>query len=197
MPVGVFIIDAEGEPYYTNQIGQQILGQGAIAEVSAEELAEVYQAYLAGTDQLYPSDRLPILRALLGESARIDDMEIRSCDKIIPIEVLGKPIYDESGNLAFAIATFFDITQRKKTEKLLAEYNRTLEAQVKTRTDEFQQVIEQLQNTQEELIQSQKIAAQEQQAAIREAARSAAANLAKSEFLAKRRRQPRQKRIPR
>ncbi|MEH1941532.1 MAG: ATP-binding protein [Nostoc sp.] len=184
MPVGVFIIDAEGEPYYTNQIGQQILGQGAIAEVSAEELSEVYQAYLAGTDRLYPSDRLPILRALLGESARIDDMEIRSCDKITPIEVLGKPIYDESGNLAFAIATFFDITQRKQAENLLAEYNRTLEAQVKKRTEEFQQVIEQLQTTQEELIQSQKIAAQEQQAAVREAARSAAANLAKSEFLA-------------
>jgi PAS domain S-box-containing protein len=184
MPVGVFIIDAEGEPYYTNQIGQQILGQGAIAKISAEKLSEVYQAYLAGTDQLYPSDRLPILRALLGESSRIDDMEIRCCDKITPIEVLGKPIYDELGNLAFAIATFFDITQRKQTEKLLAEYNRTLEAQVKKRTEEFQQVIEQLQTTQEELIQSEKIAAQEQQAAVREAARSAAANLAKSEFLA-------------
>lgn len=184
MPVGVFIIDAEGEPYYTNQIGQQILGQGAIPEVSTEELSEVYQAYLAGTDQLYPSDRLPILRALLGESIRVDDMEIRCCGKITRIEVLGKPIYDESGNVAFAIATFFDITQRKQTEKLLAEYNRTLEAQVKKRTEEFQQVIEQLQTTQEELIQSQKIAAQEQQAAVREAARSAAANLAKSEFLA-------------
>ncbi|MBN3991522.1 MAG: response regulator [Nostoc sp. NMS2] len=184
MPVGVFIIDAEGEPYYTNHIGQQILGQGAIAEVSGEQLSEVYQAYLAGTDQLYPSDRLPVLRALLGESTRVDDMEVRHFDKIIPIEVLGKPIYDESGNLAFAIATFFDITQRKQAEKLLAEYNRTLEAQVKKRTEEFQQVIEQLQTTQEELIQSQKIAAQEQQAAIREAARSAAANLAKSEFLA-------------
>ncbi|AVH73489.1 histidine kinase [Nostoc sp. 'Lobaria pulmonaria (5183) cyanobiont'] len=184
MPVGVFIIDAEGEPYYTNQIGQQILGQGAIAEVSTEELSEIYQAYLAGTDQLYPSDRLPILRALQGESTRVDDMEIRCCGNITRIEVLGKPIYDESGNVAFAIATFFDITQRKQTEKLLAEYNRTLEAQVKKRTEEFQQVIEQLQTTQEELIQSQKIAAQEQQAAVREAARSAAANLAKSEFLA-------------
>ncbi|MCC5660756.1 response regulator [Nostoc sp. XA010] len=184
MPIGVFIIDAEGEPYYTNKIGQQILGQGAIAKVSSEKLSEVYQAYLAGTDQLYPSDRLPILRALLGESARIDDMEIRHFDKSIPIEVLGKPIYDESENLAFAIATFFDITQRKQAENLLAEYNRTLETQVKKRTEQFQQAIEQLQITQQELIQSQKIAAQEQQAAIREAARSTAANLAKSEFLA-------------
>ncbi len=184
MPVGVFITDAEGNPYYTNEIGQEILGQGAVVEVPPEELSGVYQAYLAGTNQLYPSDRLPIVRALQGESGRIDDMEIRRSDKIIPIEVLGKPIYDESGNLAFAIATFFEIGQRKQAEKLLAEYNLILEAQVKKRTDEFQQVIEQLQITQEELIESQKIAAQEKQAAVREAARSAAANLAKSEFLA-------------
>ncbi|WP_138502870.1 ATP-binding protein [Nostoc sp. PA-18-2419] len=184
MPVGVFIIDAQGNPYYTNEIGQEILGQGTIAEVTPEQLSQVYQAYIGGTNQLYPSDRLPILRALQGEKLRIDDMEIRRCDKIIPIEVLGKPIYDESGNLAFAIATFFEIGQRKQAEKLLAEYNLILEAQVKKRTDEFQQVIEQLQITQEELIESQKIAAQEKQAAVREAARSAAANLAKSEFLA-------------
>ncbi|MFN6561965.1 MAG: ATP-binding protein [Nostoc sp. ChiSLP01] len=184
MPVGVFIVDAQGNPYYTNEIAQEILGQGAVAEVPPEKLSEVYQAYLAGTNQLYPSDRLPIVRALQGESARIDDMEIRRHDKIIPIEVLGKPIYDESGNLAFAIATFFEIGQRKQAEKLLAEYNLILEAQVKKRTDEFQQVIEQLQITQEELIESQKIAAQEKQAAVREATRSAAANLAKSEFLA-------------
>ncbi|MDZ8026676.1 MAG: ATP-binding protein [Nostoc sp. DedQUE11] len=184
MPVGVFILDAEGNPYYTNEIGQEILGQGTVAEVPPEKLSEVYQTYLAGTNQHYPSDRLPILRALEGESARIDDMEIRRHDKIIPIEVLGKPIYDESGNLAFAIATFFEIGQRKQAEKLLAEYNLILEAQVKKRTDEFQQVIEQLQITQEELIESQQIAAQEKQAAVREAARSSAANLAKSEFLA-------------
>ncbi len=184
MPVGVFITDAEGNPYYTNEIAQEILGQGAVVEVPPKELSGVYQAYLAGTNKLYPSDRLPIVRALQGESGRIDDMEIRRSDKIIPIEVLGKPIYDESGNLAFAIATFFEISQRKQAEKLLAEYNLILEAQVKKRTDEFQQVIEQLQITQEELIESQKIAAQEKQAAVREAARSAAANLAKSEFLA-------------
>ncbi|WP_392533574.1 ATP-binding protein [Nostoc sp. C117] len=184
MPVGVFIIDAQGNPYYTNKIGQEILGKATRSEIPAEQLSEVYQAYLAGTDELYPRDRMPIFRALQGESSRIDNMEIRRCDKIIAIEVLGKPIYDESGNLAFAIATFFEISQRKQAEKLLAEYNLILEAQVKKRTDEFQQVIEQLQITQEELIESQKIAAQEQQAAVREAARSAAANLAKSEFLA-------------
>ncbi|MFH7027741.1 MAG: ATP-binding protein [Heteroscytonema crispum UTEX LB 1556] len=179
MPVGVFITDANGKPYYINLIGQQILGQGLVTEATSEQLAEVYQVYLAGSSSLYPSSPMPIIRALQGESVTVDDMEIRRTlsEKIIPIEALGTPIYDESGNIAFAIATFTDITQRKQAEKLLAQYNRTLETQVKERTKELLQVIEKLQATQKELIQSQKIAARGQQAAEQ-------ANRAKSEFLA-------------
>lgn len=90
-----------------------------------------------------------------------------------------KGVFSQSSGLSLDIASFFDITQHQQVE-----YNRVLEAQVKKRTEELLQVIEQLQITQQELIESQTIAAQEQQAAVREAARSAAANRAKSEFLA-------------
>ncbi|MBE9033860.1 hypothetical protein [aff. Roholtiella sp. LEGE 12411] len=38
---------------YTNQICQQTLGQGAVAEVSATQLSKVAQVYFAGTNQLY------------------------------------------------------------------------------------------------------------------------------------------------
>ncbi len=61
--------------------------------------------------------------------------------------------------LTLAIATFSDITQRKQAEKLLAEYNRILESQVKKRTHELLKVIQKLQSTQKELIESQTIAA--------------------------------------
>ncbi|MBW4615386.1 MAG: response regulator [Desmonostoc vinosum HA7617-LM4] len=177
IPAGVFVIDHQGKPYYTNQSGQEILGQGIVVGVTGEQLSQVYQVYLAGTEQLYHSDRLPILRALQGECVRVDDMEIHRFDKIIPIEVFAKPIYDQSGNITFAIAIFFDITQRQQTKKVLSKYNRILEAQVEKRTKEYSEVIEQLQNAQKELIQSQKIAAQGQLIAEQ-------ANRAKSEFLA-------------
>ncbi|MBW4670471.1 MAG: response regulator [Cyanomargarita calcarea GSE-NOS-MK-12-04C] len=177
MPVGVFITDADGKPYYTNQVGEQILGQGIVPRARVEELAELYQTYLAGTDELYPSDRHIILRALKGESFTLEDMEIRHPDKIIPIEASVKPIYDESGKIAFAIVVFTDITQRKEAEKLLAQYSRILETQVKKRTLDLLKLIDQLRTAQQELIESQRIAAQGQLAAER-------ANRAKSEFLA-------------
>ena len=155
MPAGVFVTDRQGQPYYINQIAQQILGQGVVDALTAEQLPEVYQAYLAGTNQLYPSAREPIAQALQGETVKIDDMEIRHPDKSIPIEVLGTPIYDEEGNIAYAIAALTDITERKQAEaerekflnelshlnhdleqanQQLEEYSHTLEEKVEQRT---------------------------------------------------------------
>jgi PAS domain S-box-containing protein len=166
MPIGVFVTDRHGQPYYTNQTGQQLLGWGLVADATPEQLNQVYQAYLAQTDRLYPSDRLPVVKALQGENTRVDDMEIHQPDKVIPIECSGMPIYGETGEINYAIAAFQDITQRKQAEKLLADYNRTLERQVAERTDELQQknaelaqTLQELKTTQDELIQSEKMAA--------------------------------------
>ncbi|WP_193199693.1 hybrid sensor histidine kinase/response regulator [Nostoc sp. MG11] len=93
-------------------------------------------------------------------------------------------VFSQSSGLSLDITSFLDIAKHQQAEKLLAEYNHVLEAQVKKRTEELLQVIKELQITQQKLIESQKNAAQKQQAAVREAARSAAANRAKSEFLA-------------
>jgi PAS domain S-box-containing protein len=116
MPVGVGILDASGKPYYTNRVGQELLGKGVIADATSEQIAEVYQNYKAGTDEKYPCADLPIVRALNGETTTADDIEIRQDDKIIPIEGWGTPIYDEKGNIAYAITAFQDITERKKAE---------------------------------------------------------------------------------
>ncbi|HEY9614982.1 AAA family ATPase [Allocoleopsis sp.] len=116
MPVGVAILDAFGKPYYANRVAVQLLGKGAVPEATTEQLAEVYQNYIAGTEQLYPSENLPLVRALRGESATVDDIEIHQGDKIIPIEGWGTPIFDEKGNISYAIVAFQDITERKKAE---------------------------------------------------------------------------------
>jgi PAS domain S-box-containing protein len=135
VPVGVFVVDATGKPYYTNQTGQQLLGKGIAQEVSAEQLAEVFPAYIEGTNQVYPHDQKPIVRALNGESANEDDLEIRQSDKVIPLAVWATPIFDENGAVEYAIAAFQDITERKQIEKIITDYNRTLEAQIAERTE--------------------------------------------------------------
>lgn len=116
VPVGVGIIDANGKPYYGNRVAQQLLCEAGVPSALLEDLAEAYQIYRAGTDQLYPKDKLPWMRALRGEKASADDLEIRQGDKVIPIESWGTPIFDDKGNVAYAIVAFQDITERKRAE---------------------------------------------------------------------------------
>jgi PAS domain S-box-containing protein len=173
MPVGVFVIDPNGRPYYVNQTAQQILGKGIIAEAGSHQLSETYQAYVLGTDQLYPTEQHPIVKALKGEKTTTDDMEIHQADKNIPLEVSATPVFDEKGQIVYAIAAFADITQRRQaeaeriqfTQKLainnialqqardqLAGYSRTLENKVSERTQELSQTLEILKATQAELL---------------------------------------------
>jgi PAS domain S-box-containing protein len=139
IPVGIGIVDATGHPYYANQRGIQLMGKGIDPTVDSNQIAEVYQLYLAGTDRNYPTENLPIIRALSGDRTRIYDLEIRQNDATIPLEVWGTPVYDEQGNVIYAIAAFQDITERKQAERFLADYNRTLEKQVTERTAALQE----------------------------------------------------------
>ncbi len=116
IPVGVAVLDAQGKPYYINQKAQKLLGKGVAPEASPEKIAEVYQYYLTGTNQLYPGENLPIIRALKGELTTVDDVEIHAGGKIIPIQTWGTPIYDTSGKITYAIAALVDITERKQAE---------------------------------------------------------------------------------
>ncbi|MEQ9484275.1 response regulator [Coleofasciculus sp. F4-SAH-05] len=129
VPVGLFVIDVNGQPYYVNQIGQELLGKGVVSKNPSEQLAKIYQVYLAGTEQVYPSHRDPILRALRGEQSTVDDMEIRQGDKIIPLEVWATPIFDHQGNVIYAIAAFQDITPHKQAEAERIQFTQTLEQQ--------------------------------------------------------------------
>ena len=124
VPVGIFVIDASGHPFYANALAQKLLGRGIAPHAVPEQLAETYHACLAGTDEQYPAARMPIVRALVGETTMVRDMEIHQPGRIVPLQVWGAPIYDEKGVLAFAIAAFSDITERRLTEqRLSAQYD--------------------------------------------------------------------------
>ncbi len=116
VPVGITVVDPTGHPYFVNQKAKEILGKGIISQATFEELSTVYQSYIAGSDRLYPTEKLPLFRALQGESTSIDDMEIHRDRQIIPLEVWGTPIYDELGNIVYAMVAFQDISERKKSE---------------------------------------------------------------------------------
>jgi len=122
IPVGVFVMDAHGHPYYANQRAQQLLGKGVQSEITTEHFTEFYQIYSVGSQQLYPHEKLPAVCALKGEKTTTEDLEIHQPDKIVPLEVWGTPIFNEQGSLSYAIMAFQDITERKQAEQERIEY---------------------------------------------------------------------------
>ncbi|MEZ2275861.1 MAG: ATP-binding protein [Microcoleus sp.] len=159
VPVGIFVAESSGQPYYINSRAKSLLGKGIVADLNPDEIREEYQIYLAGSNEIYPPEKDPIICAFNGSSVNVDDLEIHKGDRVIPLEAWGTPIYDEKGKVSYAIAAFADITQRKESENLVAEYNHTLEIQVAQRTQELSEALNYLQATQNELIQSEKMAA--------------------------------------
>lgn len=173
VPVGILIVDAQGDYYYTNKTAQKILLGDVFQDQIKQKLDELRPVYLAGTQDIYPDEELPLKKALQGETIIIDNLEIRREKKIIPLEVAATPIFKEKGEISYAIAAFLDISQRKKAEaerikftqtleaknqalqqakEQLSEVNRTLEQKVEERTRELAQTLEILKATQAELL---------------------------------------------
>jgi PAS domain S-box-containing protein len=131
MPVGAYVVNAEGRPEFMNRTAAEILGRTLDPNTRLRDVPRVYKTYVAGTDRLYPSDRGPLERALRGERTMVDDVEIRRADRTIPLAVWGTPIFDDDGVVRYAIAAFQDIgpqraaeTERRRLEEQLRRAER-------------------------------------------------------------------------
>jgi len=121
LPVGVFVVEPDGRPFYANRSAIEILGKGIMPDATTGQLAEVYRAFVAGTDQLYPTERMPLVRALHGETSSVDDMEIERPDGRILIEIHGAPIRNAEGRIMYGMVSFTDITLRRRAEEAIRE----------------------------------------------------------------------------
>jgi PAS domain S-box-containing protein len=88
--------------------------------------------------------RIAIKRACKGAFVRYEVDVLGAGDRVFTIDFSLKPIFDQNGKVEFLISEGRDITQRKQAQKILANYNRTLEAQVATRTAELADANQQL-----------------------------------------------------
>lgn len=138
MPIGVFVIDAKGSPFYANRVAQQLQGdQIATLFIQSEEsITSFEQPYLS-----------PLVRALNGEKTSGDNLKIQQVDKMIPIEFWATPVFAEQGEISYAIMACQDITERLDRE------NREKQARHLERLKH-----EELIQTRQELLQSEKMA---------------------------------------
>lgn len=119
IPAGVVVTDARtGKEYFANQRAADLSGDRRIW-LGREERETDAPAYLAGTDQRYPWASIPSARALAGEEAMADDIEIRLAGRTVPVHATASPIFDASGRVAYAISVFFDLTEINETQQQL------------------------------------------------------------------------------
>jgi signal transduction histidine kinase len=137
VPFGLFVLDAGGRSVYANSRAISILRKDASKDIGIADLASTYSAYVAGTGEPYPAGRMPIVRALAGESSSVSDMEIRHDDGALVLEVSGAPILDASGRVKFAVAVFHDVTATRTLESTLRRLAGELEARVRERSDQL------------------------------------------------------------
>ncbi|NJR25157.1 MAG: response regulator, partial [Richelia sp. CSU_2_1] len=139
LPVGVSVYNPDGSIAYINHAARELLSSETILTKRAEQLPPTDRVYNGDSDRLYLPENFPIVRALQGEPVKVDDVEISQFGLIITLEVSARPIFDNSGNITYAIAVIQDISERKEAERVMANYRRTLEAEIVERTEQLQQ----------------------------------------------------------
>lgn len=125
LPIGVSVY-TQGTFVFINDIGKQMFFHQA--KTDDGQLPATPYAYLAGTTEPYPPERLPWVRGAQGETVHVDDLEISTAQGRISIEVYTTPILDEAGHILYAVNAFQDITARRQAEQAQAIVNASTDA---------------------------------------------------------------------
>ena len=145
VPLGIFVLDKEGSPFYANQKARELLGHGIVKSVGLDEMAVLNQAYVAGTNESYPSEQLPMNRALKGEKSVIEDLEIHLADgQVIPLQIWGTPVFGLKKEIQYSLAIFSDITERRHVEEMKQSLISVVSHQLKTPVGQINGYIENL-----------------------------------------------------
>ena len=121
IPVGVYILDARGLPFYVNKIARDVLRVPDVSDKPFEKLTQAYTILRRQSGTPYPEEDLPIIRAFHGESCVVDDMLLCYEDARIPLQIWAAPIYNSAGAVEYAIAAFTDISERLEAEQELID----------------------------------------------------------------------------
>ncbi len=121
MAEGVYEVDTQGVCLFVNQAFLRMLGYQEASEVVGQRIHELIHHHRAdGSD--YPSSECKIYRAYVkGEELNVsDEVFWRKDGSALPVEYWSHPIVSK-GEIVGAIATFVDITERKRAEDALRE----------------------------------------------------------------------------
>ncbi|MBI4055465.1 MAG: PAS domain S-box protein [Elusimicrobia bacterium] len=121
---GVVVADTNGKFLVWNPAAEKIVGLGA-KDVSPGEWSRAYGFFLPDQKTPYPSEDLPLARAIGGGSVDNDEQFLRhaGAPEGRYLNVTGRPLRDSSGILQGGVVVFRDVTQQKQAQKELEAFS--------------------------------------------------------------------------
>jgi signal transduction histidine kinase/response regulator RpfG family c-di-GMP phosphodiesterase len=122
MSDGVLVTDDSGKMVLLNPAAEQMVGRAAVG-TRQSEWVERCGIYIPGTDTLYPTDKLPLSRAMRGETADGIELYVRNQQRpegmLVSVNV--RPLKNDSGETKGGVAVVHDITLAKYAEDILRQ----------------------------------------------------------------------------
>ena len=119
---GVIAADTSGVFTIFNPSAERILGMGSI-DTTPDHWSDDYGLFFPDRVTPFPTDELPLARALKGEASDEVEMFVRNPE--VPdgvfISVSGRPLQDEEGTAKGGVVVFRDVTHRVVAEEALTQ----------------------------------------------------------------------------
>lgn len=124
MGEGVALVDEEGKLVFFNRAGEKILGSGPSGSAHPTWV-EHYGLYLPDGITPFPSDEMPLAKALQGED--VDNVEIFVRNDNVPtgvhLSVTARPLRDEARQAKGAVAVLRDVTALRRAEEQILRHS--------------------------------------------------------------------------
>jgi PAS domain S-box-containing protein len=123
---GLIAADREGNFIIWNDSAKKLMGRDS-ANLPSDQWTQYYKVFLPDGVTPFPPERLPLVRALRGESVQVELMveQPDHADGIF-LEVTARPMKDAEGNSCGGVAVLRDITEHKRAAATLCRQSEEL-----------------------------------------------------------------------
>jgi len=120
MSDGVIVANEKGKFLLWNKAAERIVGLTS-TQIPAEQWSSFYGIFDPGSNNPFPVEKLPLVRAIQGEASDNTEMIIRNSkvSEGVHISSSGRPLRDAAGKIIGGVVVFRDITEQKRQERRL------------------------------------------------------------------------------